>query len=139
MESMEAPEHEMGMEVYYTSTLGTGGELKSSPEDFRVREVIELPEERDEGEYLLAWVTTRNWETNRLLDVLSRELGIPRGDIGFAGTKDKRAVTTQTMTFPVSAGELDGLELAGVEVEPVYRVNRGLLIGDLRGNMFEIR
>ena len=93
-------ERMVGLDPYLTDTPGTGGGLRATPLDFRV---IEIPVgiQTGEGEFTIAKVTATNWENNRLLKVMSQKLKIPLKAIGFAGTKDKRAVTTQWMTFPV--------------------------------------
>ncbi len=133
-------EEKIGIEGYLTSGPGIGGQIKALPEDFVVEEVAaELPASEN-GPFLLAEVRSRNWETNRLVRELSRALRISRQRIGFAGTKDKRAVTTQRMAFrQVSAEELEKVRLGDVELKPLYRTNRGLELGDLLGNRFKVR
>ncbi|MFQ5919893.1 MAG: tRNA pseudouridine(13) synthase TruD [Thermoplasmata archaeon] len=133
-------EREVGIAHYGTTTPGVGGRVKTTPEDFVVDEIpAELPAEPD-GRFLVTRVTVRNWETHRLVRQLARRLGISRRRISFAGTKDKRAVTTQRMTFE-SLGEevLAAVHLKDVDVEPLYRAARKLTLGDLAGNRFRIR
>lgn len=133
-------EEKVGIEGYLTSGLGVGGQIKAIPEDFVVEEVAIDFAVSEDGPFLLAEVTSRNWETNRLVRELSRALRISRQRISFAGTKDKRAVTTQRMTFrQVSAEELGKVRLGDVELKPLYRTNRGLELGDLLGNRFKVR
>ncbi len=133
-------EEKVGIEGYLTSSPGIEGRLKAMAEDFRVEEVpMDLPLAED-GSYLLAEVTTRLWETNRLVRELSRTLRISRRRIGFAGTKDKRAVTSQRMTFfDVSSEDLERVRLKDVEIRPLYRTSRSLALGDLLGNRFTVR
>ena len=57
-------------------------------------------------------VTATNWETNRLVRHLSKILGISRNRIGFAGTKDKRAVTTQLMSFEAPVESVMAIQLS---------------------------
>ncbi len=133
-------EREFGIEGYLTTVPGIGGRLKALPEDFVVVEVgIDLPRSED-GHCLLTEVTSRNWETNRLIRELSRALRISRRRVSFAGTKDKRAVTTQRMTLQnVHTEDLARVRLKDVELKPLYRTNRGLKLGDLYGNRFQVR
>lgn len=129
----------IGMQFYLTPADGTGGRLKISPDDFIVREISSHPEPKDDGRYVIAEVTARNWETNRLIRIMSRSLGVSRERIGFAGTKDKRAVTTQLMSFEMPIGNLERLDLKDVSIRDAYTARRGIRIGDLVGNSFEIR
>ncbi|MBR4504930.1 MAG: tRNA pseudouridine(13) synthase TruD [Candidatus Methanomethylophilaceae archaeon] len=127
----------IGMRCYLCDTDGTGGHLKTVPEDFVVREISDSPREKEDGKYTIATVTTRNWETNRLVRMLSRTMGISRERIGFAGTKDKRAITTQLMSF-YGNPDLGKVDLKDVSISGAYRGARGIQIGDLIGNSFEI-
>lgn len=131
-------EVDIGLEHYYTTVEPLGGKLKSLPEDFIVKEISQKPESNDEGEYVIASLTVRNWETNRLVKALSMGLGMSRKRIGFGGTKDKRAVTTQLMSFRCPIEEVLDLSIKDVEISDPYRSNRDLSIGDLFGNEFDI-
>lgn len=133
-------EEEIGIHGYATCTPGIGGQIKAVPEDFRVEEVPgELPL-REDGPFLVARATVRNWETNRLVRQLSRALGIGRRRIGFAGTKDKRGITTQLLTLQgVEAEALARVRLRDVTLEPLGRSVRRLRLGDLGGNRFTVR
>ena len=130
-------EADIGMRYYLSSTGGTGGRLKSTAQDFIVREISNRPPEKD-GKYTIADVTSTNWETNRLVRLLARSLYISREKIGFAGTKDKRAVTTQLMSFECPKENLDKVDFKDLEFNNIYTSNRGIRIGDLIGNSFEI-
>jgi len=132
-------ERELGMTIFVTRMPGTGGRLRKRPEDFRVVEISEYPEEKVGGRYTIARVTATNWETNRLIRMLSKRLGISRTRIGFAGTKDKRAVTTQLMSFEAPIEEVKSLDLYQVSIDRTYPAARGINIGDLRGNSFVVR
>jgi tRNA pseudouridine13 synthase len=129
----------IGLEVYFSDTTGIGGRLKRSPEDFLVEEVSSFPERNDIGPYTIAQVTAQNWEMNRLVRELSKALGISRDSIGFAGTKDKRAITTQLMSFLAPVDQVMGLQVHQVSVEGAYRAKKPLTIGDLVGNRFQIQ
>ncbi len=128
----------IGMHNYLCDTDGTGGHLKTLPEDFIVREISDPPRSKENGDYTAATVTARNWETNRMIRLMSRCMGVSRDRIGFAGTKDKRAVTTQLMSVYGGPELWDKVDLKDIEVSDVHRVSRGVSIGDLIGNEFEI-
>ncbi len=127
------------MRRYLCDTDGTGGHLKTEPEDFVVTEISDPPRAKENGEYTIATVKCRNWETNRLVRIMSRSLGMSRARIGFAGTKDKRAVTSQLMSFRCTPEELSRLDLKDVEISGMYTGSRAIQLGDLIGNSFEIR
>ena len=74
-----------------------------------------------------------DYETNRFVREMSRALRISRRRISFAGTKDRRAVTTQLFQFDGVPELLEGLHLKDVEVLETFRTDRKLEIGDLLG------
>jgi tRNA pseudouridine13 synthase len=132
-------EAEVGIQGYLTTTPGVGGRIKASPEDFVVEERSLPPRRAAEGPYTVAVVRVRNWETNRLVREMARRLRISRKRIAFAGTKDKRAVTTQLIQFEVPPEAVATLRLRDVEILDAYPTDRRLEIGDLLGNAFVVR
>ena len=128
--------------------------IKTRPEDFVVEEVP-LLEPKEEGNYQLVKLKKRDVSTLEALRVLSRLEKVPLKKIGFAGLKDRYAITTQYLTIPedfpleracyrivknrwVKTEELDFDREAGFCVEPLGKVNRPLTLGDLKGNRFTI-
>ena len=134
----DGPERAIGLEVFYTDGDGAGGVLKRSIDDFVVKEVSIFPSKDEDGKYTIATVTSRNWETNRLVRVLARSLGVSRNRITFAGTKDKRGVTTQLMSFEATVEEVRGISIKDVEITDVYASRKHIVIGDLIGNSFQV-
>ncbi len=132
-------EADLGMEVFLTATRGVGGRLKRYAEDFVVEEISNHPPQVEGGKYVVAKVTATNWEMNRLVRQISRSLGISRNLVHFAGTKDKRAVTTQLMTMEADAQAVRDLHIHQVLIQDVYTSNKRLNIGDLVGNRFQVK
>lgn len=132
-------ETKIGMLYYLSRVDGTGGRIKVQPEDFRVTEISDGPPEDPAGRYAIAKVTSTNWETNRMIRLISRDMGISRERIGFAGTKDKRAVTSQLMSFDSPPDKLEDVDLKDLVISDVYRSKKPIRIGDLIGNRFSIR
>jgi len=136
-------ERAVGIDHYVSDADGIGGRLRESPEDFRVRELEAFdaePLDAETGSYpeLVLRATLRDWDTNDFTRRLSDALGISRERVSWAGTKDKRAVTTQL--FTVRGVDADALpEIRGAEIEALGRAGRSLSFGDLAGNAFEIR
>ncbi|WP_256287846.1 tRNA pseudouridine(13) synthase TruD [Halobellus inordinatus] len=135
-------ERRVGIEYYFSDADGTGGRLRTTPEDFRVRELETMEPEplaADAGDYphLLVRAELRQWDTNDFAHRLSNALGISRERVSWAGTKDKHAVTTQL--FTLSDVDPDDLpEIDDADVEVLGRIGRTLHFGDLAGNAFEI-
>ncbi|WP_457679630.1 tRNA pseudouridine(13) synthase TruD [Thermovibrio sp.] len=126
--------------------------IKTRPEDFIVEELPTL-DPKEEGQYLFVKLKKRNVSTLEALRIISRFKKIPLKKIGFAGLKDKFAITTQYLTFPEKysfkdfsfkfvgrwvEGEVDFSKDAGFKLEVVGRVNRPLTLGEIRGNRFTI-
>ncbi len=136
-------EERVGIEGYITSTPGVGGVIKSDPSFFRVTEVADLPEFHDDGSYLIILVEKMNWDTINFARVLSNKLGISQKRIEYAGTKDKRAKTLQFYSIKRVNDRLiqrlNELKIKDVEIKVLGKARRGLKLGDLLGNFFEIK
>jgi len=130
-------EKNIGIETFFTSFEGIGGKLRFQSEDFIVQELSNFPVKSESGRHLVANVTSRKWETNLLIRELSDRLHISRQRISFAGTKDKRAKTTQMMSFyDVSLEDLSKVKIKDVNIDSIYRSDRSVKLGDLLGNRF---
>jgi len=133
-------ESELGLEVFLTEGVrGIGGKLRKVPEDFVVEEISVLPAPSLDGKYVIAKVWHRNWEANRLVRRLSSNLHVGRNRVGFAGTKDGRAVATQLMSFNAPLQDVKALTIPDVRIIDAYTSRRPLEIGDLIGNRFKIK
>ncbi|PKK81065.1 MAG: tRNA pseudouridine(13) synthase TruD, partial [Thermoplasmata archaeon HGW-Thermoplasmata-2] len=66
------------------------------------------------------------------------QLRIGYGAVGFAGTKDKRAVISQQISLDAPLSAVETLRFDDFEILEAFRSNRWLEIGDLIGNRFEI-
>jgi len=132
-------EKKIGIVTFFTPFEGIGGKLRTNPEEFIVEENSNYPPEKDNGKFAIADVTSTNWETNHLIRELSKNLQISRKRIGFAGTKDKRAKTTQLMSFyNISIDKLSNVKIKDVEIKNIFTSDRPVKIGNLIGNSFEI-
>lgn len=132
-------ERDLGMSWYATETPGIGGFLRREPGDFVVEEEPAGPW-GDTGPYLVLRLTKRNWEQQRLVKELARALGISHRRISWAGTKDRRAVTTQFITIHgIEPEAVERIALPEVSLEVVGRSPHAIALGELRGNRFGIR
>ena len=118
---------------------GIGGQLKERFEDFIVEEVP-LYQPCGSGDHLYLWVEKRRRLTTDVARFLADHFGVSRGAVGYAGLKDKHAVTRQAFTVEHAdeqrAATFDN-EL--VRILGVDRHTNKLKRGHLRGNRFEIK
>jgi tRNA pseudouridine13 synthase len=117
---------------------GTGGRLKAQAEDFLVEELPAFPP-TGSGEHLWLWVEKKEKDTQEVARALARAAQVDVREVGYAGLKDRVAVTRQAFTLPLGAGELPSLQLPGVRVLQSARTERKLRTGQLLGNAFRIR
>jgi tRNA pseudouridine13 synthase len=128
----------LGMDYYITDSPGCGGVIRSSPHDFLVDEVFEELS-YEGGRYLVLEVEKTDWDTHHLIRELSRKLRISQKRFGWAGTKDKRAVTVQRISIMnLDEAELKRITLPGLKIKVLGRTNRSVGLGDLLGNRFRI-
>jgi tRNA pseudouridine13 synthase len=112
--------------------------VRAAPEDFRVDEVpAYLPS--GAGPHLYLHVEKRGRTTRDVVRALAHALAVPERDAGYAGMKDKDAVTTQWLSFPV-AKDPDPATLAGpgLRVLAVSRHGNKLRTGHVRANVFSL-
>jgi len=113
--------------------------FNSSPRDFTVEE-IPLYEFSGEGEHLVLKVRKKELTTWEMLDILSSHLGIKRRDIGYAGLKDKHAMTIQYISLlAIHEPKLESFEHAQIKILDRVRHNNKIRIGHLKGNRFHLR
>jgi tRNA pseudouridine13 synthase len=138
---MRTPDFEqtIGIETYCTNHPGIGGKLRGRIDDFHVTELCLYPPAKEQGNFTIAEVTSWNWETHTLVQELASRLHMSQRRISFAGTKDKRAWTTQLMSFDhVPPEYLSALTIKDVSLHNIYQSNVPIRIGDLLGNHFDI-
>ncbi len=119
--------------------------LKHIPEDFKVVELADRFQTlhagvlNESGPYLYFKLTKRDLNTIDAIRRVAVAVGIDPKDIGFAGTKDKNAVTVQYCSC--RGGRKDrflNLHLEGISVEVLGFGTQPISLGDLDGNSFEI-
>ena len=116
------------------------GVIRSSPEDFEVDEILGFAAS-GEGPHALLRVRKRGANTEWVARELARAAGCKPFEVGFAGLKDRHAVTTQSFTVPRgrrAAEEFLALSGDGFEVVAAAAHQRKLPRGALEGNRFAI-
>lgn len=128
---------------YITEGLpGIGGEIKTEPQDFRVTE-LPLYGPSGQGEHVYITLTRAGLTTRQVICELARVGQIKESGVGYAGLKDKEAVTTQTFSLhltPLGPEELAAkvADELGHEVHGCERHTNKLRRGHLLGNRFEV-
>ena len=110
--------------------------FRVEPEDFRVDEVP-LYEPTGEGTHTFVRVEKRLRSTEEVARALARKAGVRAAEVGYAGRKDRMAVTTQWLSVPDldPAGAME-ISLPGIAVLEAVRHPHKLRTGQLRGNRF---
>jgi tRNA pseudouridine13 synthase len=110
----------------------------SSPETFVVEEIAAY-EPAGAGEHTFLWIEKRGVTTMDAGRRLARLLGADARDVGYAGLKDRNAVTRQWMSLPRVDPERARL-IAEPDLVVLQATRHGnkLRTGHLRGNRFEV-
>jgi tRNA pseudouridine13 synthase len=115
----------------------TAAVLRASAEDFVVEEQMPFTL-AGSGEHLWVKLRKRGYNTEQAARELARLAGVARRDVGYAGMKDRHAVTVQWFSLHL-AGRSDpdwrGLP-EGMQVLEAVRHTRKLKTGALEGNCF---
>ena len=117
------------------------GRLRVELEDFFVDEQLGF-EASGSGEHWLVHVEKRGANTGFVAKQLANVAGVSERDVGYAGMKDRHAVTRQSFSVLAKKGrETDWAQCAieGVSVLSAQRHARKVQRGALRGNAFVIR
>ncbi len=149
-------EKALGMELYSTDFPGVGGRLKIRFEDFVVEEIsanqttlkvhdwsdspeTPQPATGESNRFVTFTVQKMGLSTMDVANIISATLKISRTHVTYAGLKDKRAITAQSMSVPSKSVEsLLTLELSRIDIRNVHYTRHPVHIGDLWGNRFTI-
>lgn len=112
--------------------------LKQSPGDFVVTEIPGF-ELSGSGEHVYFYIEKTGLTTNQLIGQIARQLNVPSRNIGYAGLKDKQAVTRQWISI-----QLPGKQTPALPDADEYRIldcnrhHKKLRIGSHQGNYFKV-
>ena len=131
--------------VYLTQDIpGIGGSIKQHYEDFLVEEQP-LYQPSGEGEHLYLFVEKRGMTTLEVARRIARAFHVRKSDVGYAGLKDKHAITRQhfSVYLPKRDFEEQGLENLTFHKHMTLcwhdRHNNKLRRGHHGGNRFVVR
>ena len=125
---------------YFLGKPTSVGVIRSCPEDFVVEEIPRIQPE-GEGSHLWLWVEKRVANTDWVAKELAKAFDCPHRDVGYAGLKDRHAVTRQWFSVPFSDPEKqlpEHIEIEGVSILESLRHTRKLKRGTLNGNRFNL-
>jgi tRNA pseudouridine13 synthase len=112
--------------------------IRTTPEDFQVTEELGY-EFTGDGEHDFLWIEKTGANTDWVSTQLARFAEVPARDVGYAGLKDRHAVTRQWFSVPRwHSPDWSLLEVSGVQILDVQRHNKKLRRGAHRANHFRI-
>ena len=123
----------------YTSPA-TNGHIKSQASDFIVEEQLSFSPEGT-GEHVFLQIQKTGENTEYIARLLARTAGVRQRDIGFAGLKDRHAITTQWFSIWLPGKESPDwsiIETENIKILHITRHTRKLKRGALTGNQFSL-
>lgn len=131
------------------------GRVKSSPEDFIVKEItssgigLELGRaydaksigevEAQDGKHITFVMQKRDWDTIGALVAIAKRMGRGRKSIGYAGTKDRMSVSVQLASvYHPDNFDMSGIRIKDVSINGFWRSSEGVRLGTNLGNAFTI-
>lgn len=129
------------LELAYLNTMPQQTALlKAECADFVVKEQLGYAMS-GEGEFVAVKVRKTDANTLFVGEKLAQFAAVPARNMGYAGLKDRKAVTEQWFCLQMPGKptpDFSQFRLEGVEILEVTRHNRKIRIGSLDGNHFEI-
>ena len=110
--------------------------IKQIPGDFIVKEITDI-KLKDNGNYTYFILKKRNYTTERAVSAIAYYLKTDRKNIGYAGSKDKNAITEQFISIK---GQIKKENINLKDIELIYKGkgDERISLGDLKGNEFII-
>ncbi len=125
--------------VYFLDHAPIEFHFRQSARDFVVDEIA-LYEFSGDGEHLVLHVRKKDLTTWDMVSEIAKFLGIKQRDIGYAGLKDKNAMTKQYISvLKIYEDKLKSFSHEKIKILSTYQHNNKLRIGHLKGNRFFIR
>jgi len=140
--------------MYWTKTEGIGGEIKKFPEDFIVEEKkdgkiwtikygfldkLMNSFSRGSGDHIHLTLIKRNRTTMDITKQISKKMGIHNSKIGYAGLKDKRAITSQRISIEADIDDVKKINIRDVYFKNISKNKKKIRIGHSMGNVFTIK
>jgi tRNA pseudouridine13 synthase len=126
--------------AYLNGEPNNQGVLRQCPEDFFVDEVLGFDAD-GEGQHRLLHIQKRNTNSEWLARQIAKLAGVANKEVGFAGLKDRHAVTRQWFSVDLAGRpEPDWQQLVSDDIQLLEAIPHGrkLRRGSLKGNRFRI-
>ncbi|MBS3123730.1 tRNA pseudouridine(13) synthase TruD [Candidatus Woesearchaeota archaeon] len=116
--------------------------IKSIPEDFIVKE-ISLEDysksQTKQGKFIYCLLKKKNYNTIDAIKQIASIFNLKEKQVGFAGNKDKNAITEQVISLPeINLDRLNKVQIRDIELKFLARGNESITLGHLKGNEFII-
>ena len=112
--------------------------LKHYPVDFIVKELTQLPL-KSSGQYSYWKLSKRELNTPDAVKTLAGSLNISEKQLGYAGNKDKQAITEQFISIhKISRKRIENLNFSKMQLLFMGYGDEHINLGRLNGNFFEI-
>ncbi|MFA5125498.1 MAG: tRNA pseudouridine(13) synthase TruD [archaeon] len=149
-------------EIFFTKTQALKGRVKQRYADFIVEEILKdgqickvqrftktwqergeqkemIVPQRNYEEHLHLDLEKINTDTSTALALLARGLNVSKKRIGYAGLKDKRAISCQRISlYMPDTGLVEKFGVKGMEIRNPKWEKERIELGDLKGNQFTI-
>jgi tRNA pseudouridine13 synthase len=110
--------------------------LKQTPSDFIVTEITNK-EPKEKGVYCYFWLTKTNLTTQQAVEKVAKALNTKK--IGFAGNKDKHAVTKQLCSaYKKTEEQINSITINNITLKFFGYGDTPISLGDLNANRFQI-
>lgn len=111
--------------------------LKQLPEDFFVKEKSTIQPESS-GRFTYFLLKKKDYNTIRALQRIADKLKMPLKRLGFAGNKDKIAITEQVCSVDGIGKKIEAIKIPNIGLKYLGQGSKPVSLGDLEGNYFEI-
>ena len=112
-------------------------QIKRLPQDFIVKEISNL-KIKENGQYAYYLLKKTSYTTIDALQVLSDKFKIPLKNMGFAGNKDKNAITEQKISIFRGSKNFENAKFNNIGLKYIGNGKEPISLGDLKGNEFTI-
>ena len=112
--------------------------IKSKPEDFYVKEIIDLDKKEPGNKYRYFILWKKNMNTINAIKLIAKKFRISKKRIYFAGEKDKETVSEQYIAIENLDEFKEEYNFGNVRLKYVGSFNDPLRISDIKYNYFKI-
>jgi len=111
--------------------------IKQKPDDFIVKEIPDF-DIQEKGKYPIFLLKKINYTTEDAIERIAAHFHIKQKFIGYAGIKDKKAVTEQFISINVLKKKFASLQIKDIELKFMGYNDDPIYLGRLKGNIFII-